>query len=226
MKVCNMNCAYCQYGRTRGVMRYRAQGTGWPSPQSIAVAVTRRLTRAASTNELIDRIIVAGHGEPTLHPDFEGVTTNLRDIRDRIAPTIPMAILSNSTTAGWPDVRRGLMVYDERHMKLDAGDPITYARITRSKPPVIQNVEPLRSLRSIMVQSMFVTDDSHQIDNSTEGAVAEWVGALESIQAAAVYIYTLDRAFALDSLKSVARRRLREIADRVRAIGIPATVIA
>ena len=122
-----MNCASCQYGWTRGAVRYRGQGTGWPTAQAVATAVTRRLTRAAEANELIDRITVAGHGEPTLHPDFEDVTARLRDVRDRLAPGIPIAILSNSTTAGWDDVRRGLALYDERYMKLDAGDPFTYS---------------------------------------------------------------------------------------------------
>jgi hypothetical protein len=40
--------------------------------------------------------------------------------RDRIAPSIPIAILSNSTTCMYYDVRNGLRRVDERHMKLDA----------------------------------------------------------------------------------------------------------
>src|SRR5436190_15056500 len=63
LKVCNMNCAYCQYGWTRGA-KSRGQGAGWPTAQAVAGAVMERLTRAAATNELIDRITVAGHGEP------------------------------------------------------------------------------------------------------------------------------------------------------------------
>src|SRR5262245_34849569 len=68
-KVCNMNCAYCQYGETR-----ERRGAGrWPNAQEVAAAVAERLERAAAADELIDRITVAGHGEPTLHPDFETV---------------------------------------------------------------------------------------------------------------------------------------------------------
>ena len=108
MKVCNMNCAYCQYGWTRGAARYRGQGTGWPTAQAVATAVTGRLTRAAEANELIDRITVAGHGEPTLHPDSK---TSLRDCatseiawlrasRLRFSPTRrPLA--GTTSGAGW-----------------------------------------------------------------------------------------------------------------------------
>jgi wyosine [tRNA(Phe)-imidazoG37] synthetase (radical SAM superfamily) len=226
MKVCNLNCAYCQYGWTRGASRYRGQGSGWPTAQAVATAVCDRLTRAADANELIDRITVAGHGEPTLHPEFDDVSTRLRDVRDRLAPGIPIAILSNSTTAGWPDVQRGLAIYDERYMKLDAGDPITYARINGAGPSVTKIVDGLQTLPSIVIQSMFVTEETHQIDNSTDGPVTEWLKALESVHAVAVHIYTLDRLPALKSLKPVPRRRLREIAEHVRASGIPAEVFA
>ena len=43
-KVCNMNCAYCQYGWTRSAARYRGQGSGWPAPQAVETAVSVRLT--------------------------------------------------------------------------------------------------------------------------------------------------------------------------------------
>ena len=226
MKVCNMNCAYCQYGWTRGAARYRGQGTGWPTAQAVAAAVHERLMRAAETDELIDRITVAGHGEPTLHPDFEDVSTRLRDVRDRLAPRIPLAILSNSTTADWPDVRRGLALYDERYMKLDAGDPITYARINGTGSSVTKIIDGLQGLPPVIIQSMFVADATHQVDNSTEGPVTEWLSAIESVHAVAVHIYTLDRPPALASLQPVTRRRLREIAEHVRAAGIPAEVFA
>jgi len=224
MKVCNMNCAYCQYGWTRGATRYRGQGRGWPAAQVVAMAVEERLARAADGNEIIDRITVAGHGEPTLHPEFDEVTARLRDVRDRVAPGIPLAILSNSTTAAWPDVRQALSLYDERYMKLDAGDPITYASVNGSGPALKRIVDGLRQLPAVIVQSMFVTEASHQVDNATDGAVNEWLQALETVHAVAAHIYTIDRPPALASLRPVPRRRLREIAERVRATGIPAEV--
>jgi wyosine [tRNA(Phe)-imidazoG37] synthetase (radical SAM superfamily) len=229
-KVCNMNCAYCQYGWTRGVTRYRGQGTGWPTAQAIESAVSDRLLRAAERNEMIDRLTVAGHGEPTLHPEFEVITARLCAVRDRIAPRLPIAILSNSTTAGWPEVRRGLARYDERYMKLDAGDPITYARINGAAGPgssVERVIDALATLPPpITIQAMFVSDANGEIDNSTEGAVEDWLRALECVKAERVHIYTLDRAPALSSLRPVPARRLREIAGHVRKAGMIAEVFA
>lgn len=226
MKVCNMNCAYCQYGWTRGAPRCRGQGKGWPAPQAVEAAVAARLQRAADSGELIDRLTVAGHGEPTLHPEFEEVTRRLCALRARIAPGIPICILSNSTTAAWKDVGRGLSLYDERYMKLDAGDPITYSRINGPGAPVSQIIDGLRMLPPIVVQAMFVTESTRQIDNSTDGAVAEWLDAIAGLRATGVHIYTIDRPPALATLRPVPPRRLREIAEHVRAAGIPAEVFA
>jgi wyosine [tRNA(Phe)-imidazoG37] synthetase (radical SAM superfamily) len=226
MKVCNLNCAYCQYGWTRGAVRYRGQGAGWPRPQAVESAVGARLARAADTNEIIDRITVAGHGEPTLNPEFEEIAGRLVAVRDRIAPGVPLAILSNSTTAGAEDVRNGLGKFDERYMKLDAGDPITYAQINGAACSMPKIVDALRALPPVTVQSMFISDPTGKVDNTGEGTVSEWLMALEEIRAARVHIYTIDRPPALASLRPVPRRRLREIAEHVRAAGIPADIFS
>jgi len=226
LKVCNMNCAYCQYGWTRERAATRTSPIRWPAPARIEAAVSARLKRAAAAGELIDRITVAGHGEPTLHPEFEEIAERLGRVRDQVAPRLRLAILSNSTTASWPDVRRGLAYFEERHMKLDAGDPITYARINGPGPSVEHIVDALRALPGIVIQSMFVTDAAHQIDNTTPGAIAEWLDALERVNATRVHVYTIDRAPALDALRPVSARRLREIAEHVRAAAIPCDVFA
>ena len=223
-KVCNMDCAYCQYGWSRGATRYRGQGKGWPSAESVITAAAARLEEAAEQNEWIDRLTIAGHGEPTLHPEFEAVVAGLREMRDRLAPRLPIAILSNSTTILWPEVGRALMQLDERYMKLDAGDPIRFARLNGGRTPIRDIIDGLRTLTPITVQSLFVRDRNQEIDNSSEVAVDHWLWALEAARADRVHIYTLDRRPALDSLEPVTARRLREIAGQVRAMGILAEV--
>jgi wyosine [tRNA(Phe)-imidazoG37] synthetase (radical SAM superfamily) len=224
-KVCNMDCAYCQYGWTRG-QRAAGRAKPWPTPTQIAAAVGARLRQAARDDESLDRLTVAGHGEPTLHPDFEEIVERLVEIRDRLAPDLHLAVLSNSTTAGWPSVRRALGLFDERCMKLDAGDPFTYAHVNGLGNSIVAIVDALRDLPRIVVQAMFVTDGQGRVDNTTEGAVNEWLGAIDAIQPSRVQVYTLDRPPALEGLRAVPVRRLREIAERVRLKEIPTDVFA
>ena len=225
VKVCNMDCAYYQYGWTRG-QRIAGRAKPWPTPAQIAAAVAARLRRAARDDESLDRLTVAGHGEATLHPDFEEIAERLVEIRDRLAPNLHLAVLSNSTTAGWPSVRRALGLFDERIMKLDAGDPITYAHVNGLGNSIVTIVEALRDLPRITVQAMFVTDGKGRVDNTTEGAVNEWLGAIDVVQPSRVQVYTLDRPPALEGLRPVPMRRLREIAERVRLKEIPTDVFA
>jgi wyosine [tRNA(Phe)-imidazoG37] synthetase (radical SAM superfamily) len=223
MKVCNMDCAYCQYGWARGATHYRGQGKSWPSAEEVTTAVGVRLEEAAARDELIDRLTIAGHGEPTLHPYFEAIVDGLREVRDRLAPALPIAVLSNSTTILWPDIRRALLRLDERHMKLDAGDPVTFARVNGGGTSIRNVIDGLRTLGPVTVQSMFVRDRNGEVDNSTAAAVDHWLWALDTAGAERVHIYTLDRARARSSLEPVPAHRLREIAGQERAIGIDAS---
>ena len=225
VKVCNMNCAYCQYGPTFGRRPRLRRRPVWPSPAQVGAAVTARLLKAERDGEPLDRLTVAGHGEPTLHPGFEEIAARLVDVRDRLAPNLRLAVLSNSTTAAWPEVRRGLALFDERHMKLDAGDPITYAYVNGPGTSIRAVVDAVRGLPHVTLQSMFVSDGQERVDNTTEGAIHEWLAAVDAIQPLRVQLYTIDRAPAMTGLRRVSARRLREIAERVRAIGITAEVI-
>jgi wyosine [tRNA(Phe)-imidazoG37] synthetase (radical SAM superfamily) len=222
LKVCNMDCAYCQYGRTHEIGRRRLHGARWPTVEDVVTAVGARLEDAAASDEFIDRLTIAGHGEPTLHPEFEAIVGGLRELRDRVSPGLPIAVLSNSTTILWPDVRRALMSVNERYMKLDAGDPVTAARLNGGVTSIRDVIDGLRVLFPVTVQSMFVHDRNHGTDNSTEAAIEHWLWALETARAEEVHVCTLDRRPALDSLEPVPARRLKEIAGHVRAIGIAA----
>jgi wyosine [tRNA(Phe)-imidazoG37] synthetase (radical SAM superfamily) len=167
---------------------------------------------------------IAGHGEPTLHPEFDEITDRLCALRDRVAPSLPIAVLSNSTTCMYSDVSSGLRRLDERCMKLDGGDAITLRHINGTRVPIDTIIDGLAALGPITVQAMFVSDAAGRIDNCGEGAVNEWLAAIERLRPLNVQVYTLGRSPALASLQPVSIRRLREIAEHVRAAGIPAEV--
>jgi hypothetical protein len=72
---------------------------------------------------------------------------------------------------------------------------------------------------------MFVRDRVAHIDNTTPGAIASWLAAVERIQPRAVQVYTIDRPTASPFLQAVPAGELTAIAARVRERGIDATAV-
>jgi len=225
VKLCSFNCSYCQYGWSEMTRTSTQTGlANWPSSPVVAKAVAGALRACAAHGDRIDRITLAGHGEPTMHPDFKQVVAALRKIRNDLAPKVPLAILSNSSTLDRQDVRQALADLDERYMKLDAGDAATLRKINGTPVPFDQILEGLCKLKDVVIQGMFVKDRSGRLDNTGDLAVINWVVALQRIKPRAVYVYTLDRAPAFPYLQAVPAARLKEIVQRVRLAGLTCEV--
>jgi wyosine [tRNA(Phe)-imidazoG37] synthetase (radical SAM superfamily) len=224
-KLCTFNCTYCQYGWTQPV---RTSGSDraqtWPSPAAVARSVRAAIKGLASRGDGVDRLTLAGHGEPTMHPQFADVVEELRTLRDDLVPGVPIAVLSNASTLDRADVRDALLRVDERYMKLDAGDATTLRTVNGSTTPLDPLVQHLAELPGIVIQAMFVKDRAGRIDNTTDMAVINWVVALQRIKPGAVHVYTVDRAPAWPYLQAVPTARLHEIAQRVRLAGIECVV--
>ena len=220
-KVCNFNCPYCQYGWTPADADGRSvPEESWPLAEAIADAVETALIRDAS----VDRITLAGNGEPTLHPDFGAVVERLRAVRDRRARHARLAILSNAATIGDPEIAAALLRIDERYMKLDAGDQATLRALNGSTVPIPRIVEGLARLRGVILQSMFTRDADGKIDNTKSASLDSWLDAVGRVEPTAVHVYTIDRTPAWKPLQAVPRAELEAIAERVRALGISALV--
>jgi wyosine [tRNA(Phe)-imidazoG37] synthetase (radical SAM superfamily) len=225
LKLCNFDCAYCQYGWTPRL----ATGKRWLGPQCppmnvVVNAARKALEQCRRAGRPLDRLTLAGHGEPTLHPDFPVIVRELKRLRNELAPKVPIVALSNSTTIGNARIRGALAELDERHMKLDAGDEELMRRLNGSCLPLDRLVAGLRALRDVTIQAMFVADRSGWINNAGDPAVARWIAALVDIRPGRVHIYTIDRAPAWPFLERVPSQRLNEIARRVRAAGLVAEV--
>jgi len=219
-KVCTFNCSYCQYGWTRNGATSAADT--WPDPLAIARATDLALAQLKKHGDAIQRLTLAGHGEPTLHPQFADVVDALVEMRDRCAPGVPLAILSNSSTLGSAPVAAALSRIDERYMKLDAGDATLLRRVNAATVPFDAIVASLRQLPEVVIQAMFVRDRLGRIDNAGDLAVSIWINTLKSIKPRGVHIYTIDREPAWPYLQPIAALRLLEIARRAQAAGLAA----
>jgi wyosine [tRNA(Phe)-imidazoG37] synthetase (radical SAM superfamily) len=218
-KTCNFNCCYCQYGWTPPPSRRNGAGA-WPSPIALTAAVEAALGREPR----VDRLTLAGNGEPTLYPMLGELVGRLQEVRANRAPQARLAILSNSSTAGEPRVAEALARIDECYMKLDAGDDSTLRAINGSPVSLGRIVDALAGLTGIVLQSMFVRDPGRRMDNTTAARLDRWLEAVARIRPQAVHIYSIDREPAWYQLKSVPLEELRRIARQVESVGIPAWV--
>jgi wyosine [tRNA(Phe)-imidazoG37] synthetase (radical SAM superfamily) len=214
-KTCNYNCAYCQYGWTA----FPTSGA-FPRPGDVVDAVDQALARDPD----VDAITVAGNGEPTLHPGFAPIAEGLFHVRARRAPRATLVLLSNASTLGRLDVVHSLSRFDERCMKLDAGDATTFRLMNAAMIPLGRLIADLRGVGRLTLQSMFVRDAEQTIDNTTPRAVNAWLEAVDRIRPARVDVYTLARRPARASLLAAPREVLDAIAARVLALGVEARV--
>ena len=70
-KVCSFNCVYCQYSWTEPLRSFEGLAGRLQWPSSAASRTPLRDMRVSGRP--LDRITIAGHGEPTLHPAFAEV---------------------------------------------------------------------------------------------------------------------------------------------------------
>ena len=237
-KVCNFDCPYCQVDRTTpgGPSRIdvtalvselellldRARGDLWTLPPFDSVAQEFR--------RLAD-IAFAGDGEPTTPPEFPAAARAVRELRDRLAPGVPLRLLTNATLFHKQSVRAGLAEFDELWCKLDAGSEAYFQVVDGTRLPfrrILDNLLLVARERPIVIQAMLLTKDGLGPDDAE---IAAWVERMREIVAAGgridhVQVYTVARKPADARIGPLAPERLEAIAAAARAAGLQASVYA
>jgi wyosine [tRNA(Phe)-imidazoG37] synthetase (radical SAM superfamily) len=237
-KVCNFDCPYCQVDRTTpgGPSRIdvaalvselealleRARGDLWAFPPFDSVAPELRRVRD---------IAFAGDGEPTTPPEFPQAAHAVRELRDRLAPGVPLRLLTNATLFHKPKVRAGLAAFDELWCKLDAGTEAYFQVVDGTRLPfgrILDNLLLVARERPIVIQAMLLALDGAGPDDAEVDA---WVERMREIVAGGgridhVQVYSVARRPSDPRCGPLAHGRLEAIAARARAAGLAATVYA
>jgi len=235
-KVCNFDCPYCQVDRTTpgaspridvGVLTSelaelleRARGDLWAEPPFDTVEPALR--RVAD-------VAFAGDGEPTTPPEFPAAAKAARETRDRLAPGVPLRLLTNATLFHKPTVREGLAAFDELWCKLDAGSERYFQLVDGTRLPfrrILDNLRLVARERPIVIQAMLLTIDGQGPD-AVE--VADWVARMREIALGGgridhVQVYTIARKPADPRFGPLDGARLEEVAAAARAAGLQAAV--
>ena len=237
-KACNFDCPYCQVDRTTpgGPSRIevaalgleleelleRARGDLWALPPFDSVAP--ELRRVAD-------IAFAGDGEPTTPPEFPEAAQAARALRDRLAPGVPLRLLTNATLFHKDKVRAGLAAFDELWCKLDAGTEAYFQVVDGTRLPfrrILDNLLLVARERPIVIQALLLALDGAGPDEAEVGA---WVERMREIVAGGgridhVQVYSVARRPADPRCGPLAPERLEAIAARARAAGLQATAYA
>ena len=187
------------------------------------------LTRMVADSTPPDVITFAGNGEPTMHPDFEGVIDDTLALRDELCPTAKVSVLSNATQIHREDVRRALLRVDNNILKLDSAFDATVQLINKPQGAytVARTVELLKEFEGkLIIQTMFLRGEyaGQAIDNTADNEVEAWLRLVEEIAPRQVMVYSLDRDTPCQTLEKVSKEELMAIAERVRALGIECSV--
>jgi len=209
-KLCSFNCLYCQYGFTEKLVFDNLPIDDFLKKSSIIQEIEIALTELAKSKTQIDYITFAGNGEPTLHPEFSEIVKEVIVLRDTIIPSAKLAILSNSSTATAPVIKKTLDLFDKKIMKLDAGNEQAFRKINQAHKNIIYDnlVESLATLKNITIQTLFIDGT---FSNSTNDEVFSLIRQYKKICPELIQIYSLDRAPADSGLEKVPESRLLEI---------------
>ena len=225
-KYCSFDCIYCECGRNDE----RRTHTKLPLREDVKKTLEEKLTLMRQEGITPDVITFAGNGEPTLHPEFEGIIDDTIEVRNRFYPCTKIAVLSNSTMLHKESVFRALNKVDENIMKLDSVFDSRIRQLNAPNSPCFTFDKLLEHLcrfeGNVIIQTMFLKGEvnGESVDNTTETEINDWIKALKIINPRQVMVYTIDRETPLKNLMKVSKDELDAIADRVRKEGFDVIV--
>lgn len=224
-KVCTFDCIYCECGFNAAHRPTLPR----PTREEVAKALEAKLLTMRTDGLLPDVLTFAGNGEPTGHPDFEGIIDDTVALRNTYCPAARVSVLSNATLCGRESVHRALLKVDNNILKLDTVDADYIRRVNAPTgsydvQTVVENIKSFQG--HAIVQTLFMKGegpDGRSVDNTTEAYVAPWLAAVKEIAPQAVMVYTIDRETPAHNLKKATHEELDSIVARVQALGIPAS---
>lgn len=225
-KICTFDCLYCEAG-------FNAQGpgkAGLPSRQQVADLLEQKLSFMHDNDAPLDVITFSGNGEPTIHPEFEGVIDDTLALRDHYYPQAQVSVLCNSTRLDDPKVCRALRKVDNNILKLDSALTDTIKLIDRpgdknfTAPKLIKQLAEFGD--QCIIQTMLLRGEyeGKKIDNTTPEEINALLEAYKVIKPKEVMLYSIDRKTPAEHLEKVSHEELEAVAEKIRELGIKVQV--
>ena len=186
-KICSFDCVYCECGDTTELVTNVAR-RGFPSVEQVVAELEAALQQWPD----VEALTFAGHGEPTIHPQFSAIVQAVRAVRDRMTPQAKVCVLTSAALVGQPRIQAGLDGCDVRMMKLDAGDEATFHAIDRPAANVTLAgiVAQLQRMPNIVIQTCLMDGPVQNVRGPQWDALVEAVGLIKPLY---VQLYPVER---------------------------------
>ncbi|MDO8662225.1 MAG: radical SAM protein [Candidatus Omnitrophota bacterium] len=206
-KTCSFDCIYCQLGRTNKLTIERKE---YVQINDIIEELKFWLADNQEAAQGLEYITLSGSGEPTLNIKLAELIAAIRSLTP-----LKIAVLTNSSLLGDPQVRRQLLQADLIVPSLDAVTQQLFVRIDRPHPDIsVENViNGLAALRrefrgKIWLEVMLVkgiNDDIRHIRKLKE--------VIERINPDKVQLNSPVRTTAEEGVLPVAKSKLKKIKE-------------
>lgn len=226
-KICSFDCLYCEAG-------FNAQGpgtTGFAARADVARLLEEKLGAMSRRGDTLDVITFSGNGEPTLHPQFAAIVSDVIALRDKYYPQAKVSVLTNSTRLGDPAVAEALGKVDNNILKLDSALDETVRVLDRPNAPGFSAAKVIGQLSQFagtgIIQTMMLRGqwEGKRIDNTIPAEVDALIKAYREISPREIMLYSIDRQTPARTLEKIPPGELRLIGERIQAqTGIPVQV--
>ena len=204
MKVCSLNCIYCECGRTTNLTLERREYVPLQT-------VREELSDFFSHNPGPDYVTFSGSGEPSLH---SGIGEVLKFIKS-LNLNIPIAVLTNGTLLFRQDVRDDILNAELVLPSLDAATDEVFRKINRPHHGlrIGDIIEGLADFRRQYSGEMWLEVFIIPGLNDSERELAALKSAIERIRPDRIQLNTLDRPGTVAGIRAATAAELQSILD-------------
>ena len=226
LKVCTLDCIYCQIGRTTKTTIERKEYIPIDEvlaelKEKLVLSEAKDLThrgkeilRCAQNDKrrIADYITVSGSGEPTLNSRLGELIDGIRRLTD-----IPVAILTNGTLLYRKDVRADCAKADLVLPSLDAGDEQAFCKINRPHRDISieKLISGLCSFRNEFSGQIWLEIFFVEGINTDAEQIAKIKNAIERIRPDKAQLNTAVRPTAEPNVRAMDAERLQVIASQL-----------
>jgi len=203
-KTCNLNCIYCECGRTTQLTMERREYVALDR-------VCEELERFFFDHPAPDYLTFSGSGEPLLHSRAGEL---VEWMKERF-PSVPVAVLRTGTLFTDPQVRRAVGRADVVLPSLDAATSAVFKKINRPHPilQIEEIIEGLVRLRQDYDGRIWLEIFIVPGLNDTKDELSALRDAVVRISPEVVQVNTLDRPGTVRAVRAATLSELQRVVD-------------